>query len=219
CGGGSVTTTGTAGGDGEVPGTRPERQTLLLEQLADRVVVPRYAAMTRAFDELDAVTVRFCAAPDATGLEDVRTAWRDAIEAWLEASVIQFGPIRDDNRNLRIEFWPDGNNNVPRAVQQMLARTDELTAETLARQSVAAQGLPALERLLFDPDDVLAEFTTGERAARRCTFATAISGNLRGIAAAVEAGWRGGGFRDQLARAGRGSDVFATREAAVEEVV
>lgn len=219
CGGGSVTTTGTAGGDGEVPGTRPERQTLLLEQLADRVVVPRYAAMTRAFDELDAVTVRFCAAPDATGLEDVRTAWRDAIEAWLEASVIQFGPIRDDNRNLRIEFWPDGNNNVPRAVQQMLARTDELTAETLARQSVAAQGLPALERLLFDPDDVLAEFTTGERAARRCAFATAISGNLRGIAAAVEAGWRGGGFRDQLARAGRGSDVFATREAAVEEVV
>ena len=42
-----------SGGDDEVPGTRPERLTLLLETLASRVVVPRYAAMTSAFSGLD----------------------------------------------------------------------------------------------------------------------------------------------------------------------
>lgn len=221
CGGGGAGS-GTSGGETEVPGTRPERLSLLLADLAERVVVPRYATMSRTFAALDDDAAAFCAAPDAAGLESLRASWRASIEAWIEASIIQFGPIRDDNRRLRIQFWPDANNNVARAVQQMLARTDELNAETLSGQSVAAQGLPALEELLFDPDlDVLASFTTGERAARRCTFTVAITGNLRSIAAAIEGEWRrtGGGWVDQLARAGRGSDAFATREAAIEEVV
>lgn len=219
CGGGGAGSTGSEGGD--VPGTRPARLTLLLEELADGVIAPQYAAMTRAFAALDGAATRFCAAPDASGLETLRGAWRGAIEAWLAASTVQFGPIRDDNRRLRIEFWPDGNNNVSRSVQQVLARTDELTAETLARQSVAAQGLPALEQILFERDtDVLASFTTGDRAARRCAFVTAIAGNLLAIAQAIEAEWSDeDGFARQLAGAGRDSDAFATREAAIEEVV
>jgi hypothetical protein len=143
------------------------------------------------------------------------------MEAWLIASTVSLGPIGDENRDLRIEFWPDANNNVPRAVDQMLLRDDALTAEILARQSVAAQGLPALELLLFDPDtDALAAFTSGDRAARRCVYARAIGGNLVAIAQQIEFGWTAdGGYAAQLASAGRGSNVFATREAAIDEVV
>lgn len=213
---------GVGGGQqSELPTTQLGRLTRLLDDLAWVVLVPEYQAMTASFVDLDSAAATFCDAPGAQNLETTRAAWRRAMETWVVASMFQLGPIGDENRGLRIEFWPDANNNVPRAVEQMLARDDVLTAETLARQSVAAQGLPALERLLFDPDaDALAEFTSGDRAARRCTYARAITGNLLGIARAVEAGWTGdGGYASQLASAGRGSDVFATREAAIDEVV
>ena len=213
---------GVGGGEqATLPTTQEGRLTRLLQDLAWAVVVPQYQAMTASFADLDGATAAFCDAPAAQTLETTRAAWRRAIETWVAASMFQQGPIGDDNRGLRIEFWPDANNNVPRAVEQMLARDDALTAETLARQSVAAQGLPALERLLFDPEaDALTGFTSGDRAARRCTYARAITGNLLGIARAVETGWTAdGGYAAQLASAGRGSDVFATREAAIDDVV
>lgn len=213
---------GVGGGQqSSLPTTQPGRLTRLLEDLAARVVVPRYEAMTAAFVDLDAVTDAFCTAPGEERLESTRGAWRRAMESWVEASVFLLGPVGDDNRDLRVEFWPDANNNVPRGVEQMLVRDDVLSAETLARQSVAAQGLPALEVLLFESDlDVLASFTSGARASRRCAYARAITGNLLGIARAIGDGWTSdGGYAAQLARAGRGSDVFATREAAIDEVV
>ena len=204
-----------------LPTTQPGRLTRLLQDLANGVVVPQYQAMTAAFGELDRTTDAFCTAPGAAGLETARSAWRVAMESWVTAATFELGPIGEDNRELRIEFWPDANDNVPRAVEQLLARDDALTAETLARQSVAAQGLPALEILLFESDvDVLAEFASGDRAGRRCTYARAITGNLLGMARAVEDGWTSdGGYAAQLASSGRGSDVFATREAAIDEVV
>ena len=213
CGGG-------LGNNADLPTTQRGRLTLILEDLAYAVAVPQYQAMTAAFVDLQNTTDAFCAAPDAPGLERTRAAWRRAMETWLVASTVDLGPIGDENRALRIEFWPDANNNVRRAVNQMLVRDDLLTAETLARQSVAAQGLPALELLLFDDTDTLAAFTSGERAARRCTYARAITGNLLTIAQQVEVGWTAdGGYAAQLVSAGRGSDVFATREAAIDEVV
>lgn len=213
---------GVGGGEqGTLPTTQPGRLTRLLEDLSWTVLVPQVQAMTSSFAELDRATAAFCDAAGPRSLETARAAWRSAMDAWVAASMFQLGPVGEDNRGLRIEFWPDANNNVPRAVEQMLARDDALTADTLARQSVAAQGLPALERLLFDPDaDVLAEFTGGSRAPRRCTYARAITGNLLGIARAIEDGWTSpNGYASQLANAGRGSSVFATREAAIDEVV
>jgi predicted lipoprotein len=214
CGGG-------LGNNADLPTTQRGRLTLILEDLAYAVAVPQYQAMTASFVDLQSATDAFCAAPDAAGLERTRAAWRHGMETWLTASTVSLGPIGDENRDLRIEFWPDANNNVSRAVDQMLLRDDVLTADVLARQSVAAQGLPALELLLFDPEtDALTAFTNGDRAARRCVYARAITGNLVTIAQQVEAGWTGdGGYAVQLASSGRGSDVFATREAAIDEVV
>lgn len=212
---------GVGNGQNDLPTTQPGRLTRLLDDLANRVVVPQYRAMTAAFGELDRTTREFCDEPGTAGLETARRAWRAAMESWVTASAFGLGPIGEENRELRVEFWPDANNNVPRAVEQLLARDDALTAETLARQSVAAQGLPALEILLFESDvDVLAEFTSGDRAGRRCGYARAVTGNLLGIAHAIEDAWTSeGGYAAHLASSGRGSDVFATREAAIDEVV
>lgn len=194
----------------------------LVAATADEVVVPGYAAMAASMAALESEAGAFCAAPTAGGLEALRAAWRDAIGAWLEVAWLDFGPVEDDNRRLRIEFWPDANGNVRRSVDQVLARSEPVTEEVLAGQSVAAQGLPALELLLFDPSSgTLDAFVAPEGGPRRCAFAVAIAANLSTIADSIRDAWRrdGGGFVDQLALAGQGSTVFASPSAAVEELV
>ena len=194
----------------------------VLAATGDEVIVPGYAAMAGRMAALESSAAAYCAAPSASGLDGLRTAWRDAIGAWLEVSWLDFGPIENDNRRLRIEFWPDANGNVRRSVDQVLARTEPVTEAVLANQSVAAQGLPALELLLFDPPaGALDAFLDPASGARRCAYAVAIAANLSTIADAVHDEWRrdGGGFVDQVALAGKGSTAFASAAAAMEELV
>jgi uncharacterized protein len=203
-------------------GTANERLGRILTSLGEQVVVPAHAAFATATAKLEEDATAFCDGPSAERLRIAQASWRSAMTAWLSASVPQFGPIRDDNRNLRVEFWPDANNNVPRSVEQLLASGEPITADLVANRSVAAQGLPALEQLLFDPDaDPLAPFLDAANGRRRCDAVRAIVTNLRAVAQDVEADWRParGGYADALARSGAQGGAFATRGAAIEEVV
>jgi len=65
-----------------------------------------------------------------------------------------------------------------------------LEPERFATTTVGVQGLPALERLLFE-DDALTELS-GPGAAFRCGLFAAISNNLETIARDVVAGWTEG---------------------------
>jgi hypothetical protein len=210
CGGGS-------GGSGTGFGY-PE----VLSATGDEVIVPGYAAMAARMATLESSASAFCASPSAATLDGLRGAWRGAMGAWLEMSWVDFGPSENDNRRLRLEFWPDDNGNVRRSVEQVLARPEPVTEEVLANQSVAAQGLPALELLLFvRPDDTLETFGDPETGARRCAYAVAIAANLATIAEEIHAEWQrdGGNFVDQLALAGKGSTAFASPAAALDDVV
>jgi len=203
-------------------GTANERLGRILSALGDQVALPAYAALTTAMAGLEGDAAAFCDAPSADRLRTAQAGWRSAMAAWISASIPQFGPIRDDNRNLRTEFWPDANNNVPRSVEQLLAGADPITADQLATRSVAAQGLPALEQLLFDPDaDPLAPFLDATSGRRRCDAVRAMATNLRGVAADVETAWRPsrGGYADALARSGANGGAYPSRATAIEDVV
>ena len=203
-------------------GTKNERFGRVLETLASDVAVPAYDAFASAADGFAEAAGTFCDTLSAERLAAAQAGWRRAMAAWISASVPQFGPIREDNRNLRVQFWPDQNNNVPRSVEQVLAGTDPITAESLAGRSVAAQGLPAAEQLLFDPDgDPLGAFLDGARGVRRCALLRAIATNLRTIASETATAWErtGGNYASALARSGGDNGAFASRGAAVEEVL
>jgi predicted lipoprotein len=216
CGGGGG---GSGGGTGEqgAPG-----YPAILSATGEEIIIPLYEAMASRTATLESSARGFCTAPTASALESFRGAWRDAIASWLEVTWIEIGPIKSQNRRLRIHFWPDANNNVRRSVDQLLARSEPLTEAFLSGQTVAGQGFPALELLLFDPGrDALADFTAPETGARRCDYAVAIAANLSTIADELVAEWRrdGGNFVDQLALAGNGSTAFASPAAAVEELI
>ncbi|HEX7532919.1 MAG TPA: imelysin family protein [Methyloceanibacter sp.] len=158
----------------------------------NEAIRPGYAALAETTATLDAKVAALCKDPSADALKDAKGAFAGAVDAWSKVEIFRFGPIVADHRYERLFFWPDPKSLGLRQIEDVLAKTDEsVTAPaTLAAKSVALQGLPALEYLLYgDGADGLAK---GSNAAFRCRFAASVAANIASIAKDVDAGWRDG---------------------------
>ena len=87
----------------------------------------------------------------------------------------------------------------------LLAGDEALTPETVARSSVAARGLLALERLLYVAPDT----------PRRCEAIRALAADLDRVASEIEAGWRDG-YADAMRDAGEAGNTTFFAEAEAE---
>ena len=153
-------------------------------------VLPRYqrlAVTTGAFAE---ATASFCSDPSQTGLDEMRMRFDGAMDAWMGAQHLRFGPVELFMRAHRLYFWPEARGRIDDAVGEVVAGA---TPETLATDrfpqvSVAAQGLPAAETFLYGNGALTADI---QPDAIRCAVLTAITDNLRRIASDTAADWRG----------------------------
>jgi predicted lipoprotein len=147
---------------------------------------PGYAALVSASDKLAKVLEDYCARRTPERQRSMEGAFDGLVTAWGRIDHIRFGPITQENRLERIFFWPDRRGIGARQVAQTLAARDQdaLDPMKLAAKRVAIQGLAALETALFDPPT-----KDPEEQAYRCAYATAISANIRNLAAAVLAEW------------------------------
>ncbi|MGD1877407.1 MAG: imelysin family protein [Kiloniellaceae bacterium] len=182
--------------------------------LVDDYVLPRYAAFAEATAALEASLTRACADGRADAAESGE-AYNAAMDAWMGVQHLRFGPSELFLRTERIEFWPDKRGTVARHLAQMLSEADPHALETVvfANGSVAVQGFPALERLLFDSD--AATWTTPFA----CQLTVAIGGNLKTIAAGLLADWQGGdvAYADVIRGAAEGNErYFDAKEASLE---
>jgi len=112
-------------------------------------------------------------------------------------------------RSFRLYFWPEARGKVAEAVRELLASGDEgaLAPERFREASVAVQGLPAVEHLLYGDGDVAA-------GTARCRLLAAIAANMRDMAAGIVADWRGGdvAFARTVAAPGPDNPYFATHQ-------
>lgn len=164
----------------------------VLQRLTDGFILPRYHDFTVKNDAQEKAWTAFCAKPDDAGFEAVRAAYLASADAWSAIEIIRYGPVAQNYRLERISYWPERKNAVAKALSQLLAGEGaaDLTPEQFVKNSVAGQGLPALERLLFDGDAPKAPFLAGSPAAqRRCAVGAAIAANLARIGHEIEAGW------------------------------
>lgn len=158
-----------------------------------QVIRPGYAALTQATATLDGKIEALCKAPSTAALDQAKTAFAATVMSWSPMAIFRFGPVIKENRYARLFFWPDPKGIGLRQVQRVLAEKNETAATpaTLAKKSVALQGLPALEYLLYGPGaETLTETpakTTDDDF--RCRFAAAIAANMARIAKAVETAW------------------------------
>lgn len=186
---GTPTETGRCSQQAEVSITPPPASVASLEEeqvrfftaVGDELIAPGYAAFAAAAQALATATEEYCAAPgsDNTALQE---AWKCAMGAWQGVQHLRVGPVEEDHRRLRIQFFPDGNSAVRRNLDGLLGSAAPITEEVVRNTPAGAQGLPALERLIFEE--------TLAAGSRRCEAATAIAGNVRNMADEVAAPWQ-----------------------------
>lgn len=194
-------------------GTLDEEQDRLFESIGMNVIVPGYAAMTSDMSDLEAGANTYCANPGAGDLASLQDDWRAAMIAWQSIEAVRFGPVEVSNRRLRIQFFPDPNDAVINNVTQILNGMQVIDEALIAASPVGAQGLPALEFLMFD----LGGLDDAIDGPRRCELAVAIAQNLSTIADTLATEWDLGG--QLLADFISASGVFADRAEVLTEIL
>ncbi|SFD09422.1 imelysin family protein [Tropicimonas isoalkanivorans] len=164
------------------------------------VLVRQVGAFRSATASLNNVAEDVCAeraAPETLALA-VGDAWR----AWAPLDSYQFGPVEQAGAALSINFWPDKKDFVGRGLDALQALPEDVQARAdgVASVSAAAQGLPALERLL-----------TSDRPV--CPAALGIAAHVQAVADALYEGWfSSDGWAQLMRTAGPANPVYLSDE-------
>ncbi len=163
-----------------------------------QVIRPGYAALAEQAGALEDKAETLCRSPSAAAFETAKSAFAATVAAWSKVEIIRFGPVTEDHRYERLFYWPDPKSIGLKQVQAALAKRDEAVTrpDELAAKSVALQGLPALEYLLYGDGAEALGKSKGE-GTFRCAFAVAVAGNIDRIAKSVMEAWRGGAAYEQ----------------------
>jgi predicted lipoprotein len=168
-------------------------QAAIAREALQNYIRPGYAQFAASAASLAASVDALCQAPSADALTAARKSFAGTVAAWSVVEPIRFGPVEREHRHDRIFYWPDPKGLGTKQIREALAKADASVTDqaTLAAKSVALQGLPALEYLLYGDDaDGLAK--QGADAAFRCSFAKAVAANLATLSKEVGDGWQDG---------------------------
>lgn len=189
-----------------------------LTGLADGYIIPSYENMLTEASSLQSATSNFCGLsnPSTNELESLQEQWLSLNLAWQAIQWLKVGEVVSDNRLFRLQFFPDVNDAVTRGVDDLLIEP-ELNADLIATQNVGAQGLPALELLLYSEIDGQS-LLNANNFAKRCEAIQAISDNVVNISSEIYDAWRAdaGNYREQLIT---GTGDFTSIQDSVEELV
>ena len=158
----------------------------------DRHIIPSYRALAEAADAQEKAWNAFAANRAAGDIEALKKAYNTTADAWAWAQLVKTGPLSLFLRYERFAYWPEARNVTQRMLDQLIKSNDpkELAPETLQRDSVAAQGLTALERLLYDGDNPGQLLKApGQAGEWRTQVGQGIARNMSSIADDVVAEW------------------------------
>ena len=150
--------------------------------LIESWLLPRYDTLVAASAAQRDAWGAFCAGQDRSDTAALKDHFVRTADAWSAVEFVTMGPISQSLRADRFSFFPDRRNAVSRAIVELLeADPSRLRPEQFSQVSAAGQGLPALERLLFDQ--------AGADTPQGCALASAIATNLATIASEVRTAW------------------------------
>lgn len=148
-------------------------------RFAHEFAVPRFETVAAAAHAQADAWTSFCAAGKYKDTAVLKTAFNDLADAWARVEFVRVGPAATGLRVERFNWWLDRTGATAKALDTMLAASSAPTPQGLASGSVAGQGLPVIERLLYDaPLD-----------AQRCTVGAAVAQGQAAIADAIVTDW------------------------------
>jgi predicted lipoprotein len=176
---------------------------------ADTFAIPRFQKVAQAAHAQQDAWSRFCTGRGAGTAEPLRDAYNALADAWAQVEFVRIGPAAIALRAERFNWWLDRTDATGKALNAMLASDPAtLTVETLATGSVAGQGLPVIERLIYPQEE--AAKLKGDAGAQRCAVGLAVAREQSRIADDIVADWTApDGARAALAANTRWKVAFA----------
>ena len=180
-------------------------QKALFQNIADGQVIPGYQNLKTATDGLKAKALSFNAAPDSTGLTDLKMELISAWNVWQNVSAFEFGPAET-------VFLRSSLNTFPADTAQIASNISTGTWDLAIAANADAKGFPALDFLLFGANGqdstLLALFTTEANASSRRNYLAALITEMSNKVNTVLAGWEatGGNYRETFIN-NTGTDV------------
>ena len=188
--------------------------------LRDHHTLPAYRVFAKTAALLKQDVEKLCAKSTESNLTGARKGFHGALDAWTGIQHIQFGPVEMFMRHFRMQFWPTRRNLGPKQIRALLAAgdPDALSEKSFPSTSVAVQGFPAMEWLLFSKNSGALLLTDTPQTAYRCAILAAISTNIKNVSDNIQAEWRGaGGYSQLMESAQKGNDRFSSNAEATLE--
>lgn len=173
-----------------------------------KIVLPGFDQLVRVTANFADLASAFATKPDEASLGSLKAGFNEVADAWASVQQFRIGALAQGQRAERFAYWPERRNVVEKQINALLSGhgQDGLAPEQLAGASVAVQGLPVLERILYgsEPQNLL----TGEKSERRRAIVAAIAGNLHAIAVEAQGIWV-----DLLKDPAKAANIFAANPA------
>ncbi|MGH1369883.1 MAG: imelysin family protein [Maritimibacter sp.] len=124
------------------------------------------------------------AASESCEPDSLKPAFQKTFDAWMGIGDLRLGP--SEAGALSIYFWPDKKGFTKKALFQLISAQDPAIndPERFSHVSIAARGLFALERMLYDP-----EFSAYETEDYACALVQTLTRDLASQAQALTSDW------------------------------
>ncbi|ELR71599.1 Iron-regulated protein A precursor [Fulvivirga imtechensis AK7] len=161
---------------------------LMLEELADNVIIPAYDTLNKTTTTLDAAMNAFVADPTTTTLSNARTAFEAAYHAWQRASFWDFGPAFD-------AFLISSLNSFPASKVGIDNNIATGTYDFSTSDAQSQKGFPAIDYLLYGVANteagVVDMFTNDANADNRRAYIQAVMEDIVKRVHDVASAWSG----------------------------
>ncbi|HWA90127.1 MAG TPA: imelysin family protein [Rhizomicrobium sp.] len=157
------------------------------QSFAKDFAVPRFQAVASAAHAQADAWSSFCADRRHGNIETLKAAYNAVADAWARIEFVRIGPAAIALRVERFNWWLDRTDATGKALSAMLADPAPPAPEKLAAGSVAGQGLPVIERLLYDKAS--AADLKSKAGAKRCAIGAAVAQGQAVIADAIVTDW------------------------------
>lgn len=185
-------------------------KTEVLANISANVCAASYEDMYAKTQELQIAVTALNTTPTDANLATARTKWKAIRTTWEQTEAWLFGPVESNNIDPRIDTWPVDFN----ALNTIINGTDVLNEAYVDGLDDALKGFHPIEFILWGQNGTK---TAAQLKPREKEFLAALTQNLVKLSLEVRDVWTSG-YKDQLAKAGSGSNEFTTQQAAFVQI-
>jgi predicted lipoprotein len=182
------------------------------QQVVDHLLIQPYKKLALSTQSLQSHVEGLCRSQKSSTSKNkwlkTQKQFRTTYLDWAKVQHITIGPMAYLKRIERFQYWPDKHFVKGKQIRRLLNNPlPTLSLQQLQQKSVAVQGLPALERLLFPKGDTF-PYT-------QCPLSILISQNLHAIAQENYTDWTKPpvNFRDELLNPNESVGIYASKGA------